>query len=243
MLDINKGLIYYLPNIKGWKNYKFRQNFEKNLGMPVFIDNDANMAALAELKFGRAKGVNTAICLTLGTGIGFGLIIGGRVYRGCRASAAEGGHLPIDFNAGKCGCGSYGCAEVFLGSKGFLAKVKSEMQVRKTVLKKEPVLTPYKIYEAARHRDKFALDMWEYFGRILGIYLSGLVNIFNPEKIILGGGLSGAYNFFIDPLRKTLQQRAMFPLYRQVKISRAYFAEDAGLYGAYALAKNGYENI
>jgi len=242
MLDIKRGLIYYLPNIKGWQNYKFKENFEKHLGIPVLIDNDANIAALAELKFGRAKGINTAICLTLGTGIGFGLVISGKVYRG-RSSAAEGGHLPIDFNAGKCGCGSYGCAEVFLGAERFLAKVKSEMKNRKTLLKKTAQITPYAVYKAAKQKDAFALEMWEYFGNILGIYLSGLVNIFNPEKIILSGGLSGAYSFFIKSLKRTLSQRAMFPLYKQVKISRAYFLEDAGLYGAYALAKYGYESF
>ncbi len=232
MIDIKNQKIFYLPNIKGWKNYPFKKNFEKIFKIPVFIDNDANLMTLAELKFGNAKDINTAICITLGTGVGFGLVINSEVFRG-RCSAGEGGHLTIDFKAGKCSCGSFGCIESFVGNERF---VKS---ITKNNVKYPKDITPFLLYEMARKNDKFALSAWKHFGFLLGVYFSGLINIFNPEKIIIGGGMAGAFSYFLPSLRDTINKRAMYPMSKQVKIVRAKLRNDAGLLGANVLAQEG----
>ncbi len=238
MIDVQKGFIYYLPNIRGWQNIPFKRYFEQELDKPVFIDNDANAMAQAELSAGSAQGVQTAVCLTLGTGVGFGLIIHGQVFRG-RSSAAEGGHVPILYNGAKCGCGAQGCIETFIGSIGFMREVNRFIRKQRTILRSQNDVTPHDVYQAALAKDALACSLWDYYGEMLGVYCAGLINIFNPERIVLGGGLSGAFSVFKGSLRETVRARTMRPLASQVRFVLARFKEDAGIVGAFFLARQG----
>lgn len=228
VINMRKGFIYYLPNIKGWRNYPFKKVFRKNFGIPIALDNDANVAALAELKRGKARGYRRGILFTLGTGVGSGLILDGKIFHG-KASAAEAGHIPISLNGKSCSCGSSGCIETYLGNKYF---IKYAMKVFKN-----KDMTPKLLYELALRNNKLAKKLWKQFGYTLGVFLSGLVNLLNLEIVILTGGVSHAYRFFIKDSKQALKKQAMYPFYNQVKITKSKLGTDAGIIGAYELAK------
>lgn len=234
-VDTKKGFIYYLPNIKGWKDFPFKRMFQKKFKIPLFIDNDGNTSALAELRRGKAKGITDGIVFTLGTGLGCGLIIGGKVFRG-RCSAAEAAHMPIVLKGEKCGCGGRGCVETLLGNSYFIRKVKSMPGYKKSSLSRVKNLDPYDIYQAAKEKDRFALKCWVYFGEVLGRFSSGLINLLNPELIIIGGGLSGAFPFFKQAMEKEISHQAMKPQSQQVKVVKSRLERDTGIIGACELA-------
>ncbi|MFC1515082.1 ROK family protein, partial [Candidatus Omnitrophota bacterium] len=178
-----------------------------------------------------------AILITLGTGVGCGLILNGRLFHG-KASAAEAGHIPLAINKGRlCGCGAKGCIETFLGNRPFIARVKAAMRRKGYPASRLKNLTPSDIYQMALKGDKTALEAWREYGNILGIFLSGLINLLNPEKIVLGGGLSRAIRFFGPETKKTIRKRAMRPLNTQVKLCRSALGDDVGIIGAYELIK------
>jgi len=234
-VDIGKGFIYYLPNIKGWKNFPFKERFEKKFKIPLSIDNDGNTSALAELRRGKAKDITTGIVFTLGTGLGCGLIIGGKIFKG-RCSAAEAAHMPIVLKGKKCGCGGSGCVETLLGNSYFISQVKSMPGYKKSPLNRIKNIDPYDIYQAAKEKNKFALKCWVYFGKILGRFSSGLINLLNPELIVIGGGLSGSFPFFKKTMKEEILHQAMDPQSQQVKVVRSQLGKDTGIIGACELA-------
>jgi len=230
-VDTGKGVIYYLPNIKGWENFPFKKKFQKKFKIPLFIDNDGNTSALAELRRGKAKGITTGIVFTLGTGLGCGLIIRGKIFRG-RCSAAEAAHMPIVLKGKKCGCGGTGCVETLLGNSYFISKVKSMPGYKKSPVSRIKNMDPYNIYQAAKEKDRFALKCWVYFGKILGRFSSGLINLLNPELIVIGGGLSGAFPFFKQAMEEEISYQAMKPQSQQVKVVKSRLGKDTGIIGA-----------
>ena len=239
MIETESGLIYYLPNIKGWENFPFKKRLEKKIGTPVAIDNDANVTALAELTRGKARNNKRAVVLTLGTGLGCGLILDGRVFHGT-ASAAEAGHIALSLEGPVCGCGARGCVETFLGSRYFIKKAKALFRHYGHPLKRARDFTPEDLYYLALKRNRAALKSWEYYGHVLGRFCCGLINLLNLEKIILGGGLSKAHRFFKPRMEKTIRTQAMRPLNRQVTIEISTFGDDLGIIGAFELAKKDY---
>ena len=234
IIEVESGLIYYLPNIKGWRNFPFRKVFQAKIGSPLAIDNDANVAALAELKQGGAKVNDRAMLFTLGTGLGTGLILGGEVFRG-KTSAVEGGHIPLTLEGQLCGCGARGCVETFIGNKYFIKKARRILKKYRCSLKDYPRLTPEDLYQLALKKNKAALESWKYYGTVLGRFSCGLVNLLNLEKIILSGGLSKAMRFFKPSMVKTIRSQAMRPLNTQVAITRSTLGDDAGIIGAFEL--------
>jgi glucokinase len=232
IIDIKKGFIYYLPNIPGWHNYPLRNILEKELKLPVFLDNDANVFALAEARLGAGKGKKNVIFLTLGTGLGGAVIFNGKILE-AETSAAELGHVPLSLKGRQCGCGGRGCVETFTGTKNLLKRY-SELKGRKFLSNEVK-----EIYYAALKKDRAALIVWKEFSRSLGMFLAGMVNIFNPEVIIFGGGVSGAFNLFKPLLWQVLQRQTMWPQLKNLKLVKAKL-KDAGIIGAGLLAK---ENI
>ena len=230
IINIKKGFIYYLPNIKGWVNYPLKKILEKKVKLPVFIDNDANVFALAELRKGNAKGTKRSLVFTLGTGLGAGIILGGKVFRG-EVSAAELGHMPLSLGGRKCSCGATGCIETYTSSFYLAKKYRRLKRIKVRVSVKE-------IYQRALAGEKEALKIWEGFSLALGKFLGGLINVFNPQKIILGGRVAGAWRIFFPLLKKEVQKQAMWPQYSQVKIMRAKLKANAGVIGAGFLAKD-----
>ena len=226
IVDIEKGFIYYLPNVKGWENFPLKDKLEEIFKLPVFVDNDANLFGLGELKAGVAKGKKRVIFLTLGTGVGSSVGWNGEILRG-KMSAFELGHVPITLKGRKCSCGSSGCIESFIGAK-FIQKKYYRLKKEKIEVKE--------IYMRAKNNEREALLVWQDFGYYLGRFLSGMINIFNPEMIVLGGGISGAFSVFRKPLLAAIKKYTMWPNLKGLKIKKAKL-KDSAVIGASILAE------
>ncbi|MBP7088814.1 MAG: ROK family protein [Candidatus Omnitrophica bacterium] len=228
IINREKGFIYYLPNIPGWKNFPLGNILKKELKIPVFIDNDANVFALAESRYGAAYGLSRAIFLTLGTGLGGAVISGGEVLK-TEVSALELGHVPISLEKRPCGCGGQGCIETFIGSKYLLARYR---KLKNNNTKAKNIKD---IFDKASRGEKEALLVWEEFSFALGMFLAGMINIFNPQAIIFGGGVSGAFPIFKPKVWQVIKKQAMWPQLKGLKLVKAKVKE-AGLTGAALLA-------
>ena len=241
-VDIRTGTVHYLTNIPGWREVPLGGILRKRLKVPVFVDNDANVMALGEFKFGAGRGAKHMLCITLGTGVGGGLILNGSLYRGSDYAAGEFGHVPININGPKCNCGSWACVEAYAGNhyiiKDTAAKIGrgEKTLIRKLVKGDLKKITPEIIAEAARKGDRFARQIWVDIGNKVGIGLAGVVNLLNPEKIIIGGGVAGAGKILFDSIKKTVSARAMKLPAGTVKIVKAKLGCDAGIIGAATLA-------
>lgn len=228
IINIKEGFIYYLPNISGWENFPLKKILEKEVKLPVFIDNDANVFALAQARLGPAKGFSEAIFLTLGTGLGSSVMFNQKILNK-KNSALELGHVPVSLEKNPCGCGNYGCIETFLGNK-YLVKKYNKLN------KKKLVKTVKDIYLLALKKDKTALLIWDEFSFYLGRFLAGMINIFNPQVIVIGGGLSGAYSLFKPKMVAVIKQQTMWPNLKNLKIKKTGL-QNAGIIGAGLLAK------
>ncbi|MBL7170797.1 MAG: ROK family protein [Candidatus Omnitrophica bacterium] len=222
-----EGVVRGHTNISGWTNIPLKKILEKEFGLPAFIDNDVNVMTLAEWACGSAKGSQNVVCLTLGTGVGGGIIIEGKLYHGTGLSAGEIGHIPINFRGPKCMCGNIGCLERYIGNRYIVDMAKKYFKKEK-----RSILTPELLAKRAKHGDRLALKVWDEVAECLAAALSGVVNFVNPEKIIIGGGVSNAGNVLFTPLRKKLRQKAMPIPVKNVKIIKAALGERAGIIGA-----------
>jgi len=229
-IDAKNGIVHFFPNIPGWKEVKLRDILRKNLGLPVFIDNDAKLMSLAEFKMGAAKGFNNILCMTLGTGIGGGLIINSRLYRGFNNAAGEIGHLPINENGPDCNCGSSGCLEAYVGNNRIIAEAKK-------AFKRDISLE--ELSRLADKHNRIAMDVWHKAGRHLGFALAGVVNLLNLDAIVIGGGVAKAGNVLFDSIIKTLKNQAMSVQAKRVKILKAKLGNEAGLIGSAIMVKEG----
>jgi glucokinase len=227
--DAGKGRVHFFPNIPGWKEVWLKRILERKLGLPVFLDNDAKAMALAEHKIGSARGYENVLCLTLGTGVGGGIIIENKLYRGASNAAGEIGHIPINEKGPGCCCGGIACLESYIGSNRILFAAKQKFS-REISLEQ--------LSELAKKQDKRALDIWTQVGERLGIALAGIINILNLDAIIIGGGVSGAGKILFAKVRETLRRRAMSVQSKHVKVLKARLGSDAGLIGAAMLVYN-----
>jgi glucokinase len=246
LINPEKGWIYSLVNIAGWKDVPLKRILERRLKTPIFIDNDVNVMALAELYYGRAKAKKNVVCLTLGTGVGGGIILEGKLYRGSTFSAGEIGHIPLNEDGPGCNCGGRACLERYVGNRyiveGVLEKIrKAPLPTIIPDLVKDDLakVNPEIISIAANKGDLLARDTWQDVGRRLGINLAGIVNLLNPEMIIVGGGLAKAGEVLFNTIRKTIKERAMSVPAGIVKVVPAKLKEDAGIIGAAVLVREG----
>lgn len=219
-----------------------RDLLRERLGLPVFIDNDANVAALAEHRFGAARGATDAVMLTIGTGIGGGLILGGEQYRGSSGAGAELGHIVIDYNGPRCqgACPNHGCAEVMasgtaLGRDGRIAAERHPDSALGKVLADGRELSGRLVVDAALAGDSAAIDVVANVGRNLGALLSSLANTFDPDVIVIGGGAMAAGELLLGPACEELAARALPPMNR-TKVLAAELGPEAGLIGAATMA-------
>jgi len=241
-VHVDTGMIYFLPNVPGWKNVRLRSLLQRRLGLRVRINNDGNAMAQGEFMFGNARGSINAVFLTLGTGIGCGLLINGKLHHGQGFSACELGHMRFRENGVRCGCGSTGCIETELGNAHLLKKLKKSLsqcgdKTFKDIIKKSPgkKVQLHMVDIAAKRGSKCAKDFWKDAGQILGNFLGGVCNLLNPEVIVIGGGVSKAGHFLFNPLKQSLK-RHVFPVaYRGLSIRQAKFGADAGVIGAASL--------
>ncbi|MBI3990886.1 MAG: ROK family protein [Candidatus Omnitrophica bacterium] len=243
IVDSVNGIVYDLTNIPGWKKVELKRLIEKRIHIPTFVDNDVNLMALGEFTYGAGKGVQSMVCLTMGTGVGGGIIIDGKLYRGATLSAGEIGHITINKDGPKCMCGGIGCLERYIGNRYIvsmaLEKLKkvTKSKIMLLVNGDRSKITPKVLFQAAKQGDRVALEIWNEVGRDLGMVLAGVVNFLNPEKIIIGGGVAKAGNFLFNPVRKTVLAYAMDLPAKATAIVPAKLGNDAGIIGAATLAR------
>jgi glucokinase len=212
------------------------------LGVPTFIDNDANLAALAEHRFGVARGARNAIMLTIGTGIGGGLVLGGELYRGSTGAGAELGHVVIDYAGPPCqgNCPNRGCVEVLasgtaLGREGRIAAEAHPGSALGKALARGEAIDGRLVTEAAIAGDGIAVELVATIGRRLGVALSSLANVFDPDLIVIGGGASAAGDLVLEPAREQLRSRALPPM-NETPVRPADLGPEAGMVGAAQMA-------
>jgi glucokinase len=230
LVDYEKGLVRFLPNIPGWRGVHLKSILQKRVNLPVFVDNDVKVITLAESKFGAGRGVRNLVCLTLGTGVGAALILNGQLYRGEDNAAGELGHMPLNEHGPKCNCGGFGCFERYVGNHALFALASRVMG--------KPGMTTEKMFSLAQKGNKKALFFWKTAAEHIGNGLVGIVNLLNPHVIIIGGGISNNEKFLFKTIADTIRRRAMSLQGSAFKIKRAEFKDDAGIIGAYVLVTN-----
>lgn len=240
-INVEKGFVYFFPNLPGWKDTPLKNILEKRLKLPVTVNNDANAMAYGEYRFGAGRGSKNLVALTLGTGIGGGLVIDGRLFNGSAFSAVEIGHIVINENGPLCACGNHGCVETYVGNGYFVREVRRRLAEHPKShlvleLRKGKELTPLLVAQAARRGDAVSKKMWQETGAHLGTLLAGITNLLNPEKIILGGGIAQNGDLLFKPVVETLNKKAFPIAAAAVKVVPAMLGTDAGIVGAAALA-------
>jgi glucokinase len=221
----------------------FASIMQERLGLPVFVDNDANLAALAEHRAGAARGASEAVVLTVGTGIGGGLILGGELYRGAIGAGAELGHMVIDMDGPRCqgNCPNRGCVEALASGTALareaqrIAREQPGSGLGRAVAAGRELVGPL-VTELAHDGDAAAIEAVTLIGARLGVGIASLVNIFNPEVAVIGGGVIGAGELLLAPARTVVAERALPPGRDEVRIVAAQFGVEAGMVGAAALA-------
>ena len=221
---------------------QFPDLISKEFEIPVKVDNDVRCAALAELNYGAGKGTQNLICITVGTGIGSGLIINGKLVRGASNAAGEIGHIKLQMENGPiCGCGDRGCLEAFASGPAIVAMAEEYIRGGKSTKYRElanPDITPYIVAEAAKQGDVVAKQIFETIGTYIGIGLSSVVNLLNPEKIVIGGGVADAGDLLFVPIKEALKKRAMPIQGNAVEVVHAELGNTAGVIGASLLIEN-----
>jgi glucokinase len=225
---------------------RFGALMAERLDLPVFVDNDGNVAALAEHRAGAARGVDHMLLIGLGTGIAGGLILNGEIYRGWIGSGAELGHMVIDINGPPCqgNCPNHGCFEAMASGTALAreAQLSASVQPESALghaLRDGRELDGPLVTELAHDGDSAARDVIQLIGERLGVAIASYVNIFNPEMVVVGGGVMGAGEMLLEPARREVQKRALPPSRDNVSIVAAEFGHEAGMVGAAALALDG----
>jgi len=238
-LNVEKGIIYESANLP-IKNMEIVELIEEETGVNTYLQNDANTAALGEKVFGAGKEADDLLYITISTGVGGGIIINGKIYYGHTGNAGEIGHMTVDPTGPQCGCGNYGCLESFSSGTAIKNMAKKAIENdESTLIKKlarDKKLSAKLVAKAAEKGDQKALDIFAKAGYYLGIGIANLVNIFNPEMIILGGGVLKAKEYFLDRAKEEFKKRALKAPADIVKIKEAVLEDEIGVKGAIALA-------
>ncbi len=241
-VDSRAGTSFVVPNIEGWSHKPVAPDIQAAVGLKVVIGNDVNCAALGELRFGAGRNAQNLLMITLGTGIGGGIAIDNRIYTGPREIAGEIGHMTLDPNGPRCGCGNHGCFEALAGRDAIVNRAIIGLQHgRKSVIAEKVgwnlhEITPRVIAEAAKAGDALALEVLAETGHWIGIALSNAVLLLDPDIIIVGGGIAEAGEPLFGPIRRTLRWRCQLGAFDVRKVVKAELGNDAGVYGAIAMA-------
>jgi glucokinase len=236
-LDTKSGIVLLTPNL-GWENLPLRRIIHERLGLSAALDNDANCAVLGEWWMGAARGTQTAIGITIGTGIGGGLIVDGKLFHGASDCAGEIGHTTIDIEGRRCKCGNYGCLEAYASGPNIALRAIEEIQAGAESRLPEYVggdlrkITAQTVYQAAHDGDDLALEVVNDTARFLGTAIANLVNVFNPEVVVICGGVTLAGDHLFVPLRREVTRRAFKPAVSVCRIVPCELTGTAGVYGA-----------
>lgn len=237
LIDRKNGKVIYSPNITAINNLPIRDRLEKEFSMPVILENDANTYAYGEKWVGAGKDYDNFFVLTLGTGLGGGLIYNGELYEG----PAEIGHMTIVPSGRYCTCGSYGCLESYSSGRAIVDRVVSSLEKGAESLLSQCCdgniykITPEIVYQTAMEGDNLSREIFREAGHFLGIGIANLINLLNLEAVIIGGGLIGSWDMFIEDTKKEIAKRAFKPLSANVEIIKSSLSHDAGSIGAAGL--------
>ncbi len=245
-VDLKKGVLIFAPNLH-WRNVPFGKIFSEQTRLQVFVENDANAAATAEHLFGTARQCQDFLFVFAGVGIGGGLFLNGKLYRGNNGYAGEIGHSPIMAEPSQtvCHCGNRGCWETYANQYSIIQRVQARLEVKRTSIvpklmsEQNSPLTIALIKQAADAGDKEAIDSFSEAGHAMGQGFAGLINIFNPEKIILGGPLSIAGEYLLPAIKETMARHSITEIDQQAEVLLSPFGPDASLIGAIAIVAEG----
>ena len=235
-LDAKKGIIITTPNLP-FKDYNLVQPLKEKYNIPVYLDNDANAAAIGEYMFSAGKGKESIVYFTVSTGVGGGAVLDGKVYRGHTSNALEIGHTTVDPNGPRCNCGNLGCLEAMSSGTAIAKKGKEAVSTNvETSLKKYDTVTSYEVFKEAEAGDEVAKDIIDNALTYLGIGVANAIATFDPEMIIIGGGVSKAGDIVFDTVKKVVNKRCFKSMAESCEIVPAGLGSDAGVVGAVALA-------
>lgn len=236
------GVVHTAPNLPGWHEVPLKTHLEARLGLLTLVGNDANLAALGEQRFGVGRGAHHLVYLTVSTGIGGGIIHNGQLLLGAEGLAGEVGHMTVDPDGPRCGCGNFGCLEALASGSAIARRMVERLRagepsaVRAMVQDDLDRVTAEVVVTAARLDDPVARSVMAEAARYLGIGVASLVHLFNPECVIIGGGVANAGPLLFLPVEAEVQQRVMLAFRRRLTIRRALLGDDVGVLGAAALA-------
>ncbi len=241
-LDREKGIVVVTPNL-GWRDFPLRDEIGKRVNLKATLDNDANCATLGEWWAGAAKGGRNVVGLTIGTGIGGGLILDGKLYHGASDAAGEIGHTTIESNGRRCKCGNYGCLEAYTSGPAIAERAREAIASDEGSILLDLVdgdqskITAQTVYEASKRGDEIARDVVRDTAHFLGVGISNLINIFNPDTVVIAGGVTQAGEALFDPLRAEVKRRAFKPAVDACRIVPGALPLSAGVVGAVATFK------
>jgi glucokinase len=237
LLDSRRGIVTTSPNLPGWEDTPVREIMAEKLGIPALVVNDADAAAVGEHRFGAGRGTRHMLYITVSTGVGGGIIIDGRLYSGASGCAGEFGHMAVDPDGPLCACGRRGCWEALASGSAIAREAASRLRKgEKSILAGcRRTVTAEDVGKAAQDGDRLAREVIASAARYLGIGLANLVNIFNPEMIVIGGGVSNLGNLLLGPARETIDRQAFPLLAGAVKIVRSQVGAAVGAVGAATL--------
>ncbi len=238
IIDSRKGVVKYSPNLKGWKNVPLARILRKSFGLPVYVLNDVNAICLGEWKYGAGRGHKNVFLFTMGTGVGGAAICEGKLLFGAHGFAGEFGHTAIDLHGPKCICGHQGHVERYAGAKYIVARARRKMTNNKSLLQDYDNLTPEIIAHAAKKGDKVAREVFAEVGQYVGIGVANIIALFDPDIIIISGGIARAGRILFEPVRNTVSRTALGIEHRRYKIVPAQLGDDAGILGAALFAKS-----
>ncbi|WP_299995700.1 ROK family protein [uncultured Clostridium sp.] len=242
-LDVSNGLIVNPPNLP-FNNFNIVDCLKDEFKLPVFLDNDANAATLAEYKFGAGVGTTNMIFITASTGVGAGAVLNKNIYRGSTSNALELGHTTVDYSGNKCGCGNMGCVEAM--SSGTAIKNQAEELLKldvETSLRKYDLVTAKEVFIESDNGDKLASEVLRKSLGYLGVAVSNAANIFDPDMIVVGGGVSDGGQIVFDIINEEMKTRCLSPILKHCIVKKAQLGSKAGVLGAVALAMIESKNI
>ncbi len=239
VIDQASGVVLFTPNLP-WRNYDIRKAMEKRFGVPFFIGNDVNLGVLGEYRFGTARGYQNVVGLFVGTGVGGGLILDGKLFTGHRFKAAELGHMVVEPEGPLCGCGQRGCLEAFSSKQGMSAYIRQQVSRGRDSLLAEAVqagvFKSKKLKKALLAGDEVALEAVDRSCHYLAVATGSLINIFSPDLVLYGGGVMEAVGeMFLDKILREVDRYCMPEIRSTVELKNAALGDDSVLYGALAL--------
>jgi len=235
-LDAKKGVIISTPNLP-FDNFELVRPIKEKYNIPTYLDNDANVAAIGEHTFGAGKGTQNMVFITVSTGVGGGAIINGKIYRGNTCNALEIGHTTLEKDGPRCNCGNYGCVEALASGTAIGKRAKEAVEIgEETSLKNYKELSSYEVFQEAKKGDKVAYKILDSCLNYLGICVANIIHSFDPEMVIIGGGVANGGSIVFEKVIQVVKERCFESMANSCSIVPAGLGNDSGVIGAVALA-------